>query len=83
MNVAHALKVARLRVIPLKMADYRRPQIYAQLRRWDDLNDRWMDHFGRQDALVEIFVNRGRVVLSCRGQNYQQPVSIRVNDVTI
>jgi len=67
------------------MANYeRRPQIYALLRRWDDLNDIWNDHFGRQDALVDIFRERnGRVLLSCRGHNYPQPVGNSVNEIAI
>ena len=48
---------------------------YAILRRWDNLNGRWLDHFN-QDVMVEVIFSQGRGLLLCRTP-YNGPQSVR------
>ena len=55
---------------------YRGECAYARLRRYDDLNEQWVDQFN-QDLLIEVSYNGQRVFLTCRGYNSQLVVSMR------
>lgn len=46
---------------------------YAELYRWDNLNERWENHF-RENALVEVVLSGGRPQLLCETPNALQSV---------